>query len=573
MKTASLAALVFASALAGADTAADPPGLARRIRVQPDQAPDCSSLKAIVESVTRGCTSNDEKAVAIYNFMQLTHYHRQYPSEKDLSALKEINVYGWGLCGGLHAVQSALWRELGWKWRFVGWSKPGHTTVEAEYDGTWHYLDVFLKFYAWMPDAKAPGGRRIAGQDDLKQNAQQLLTDGFVFDAARKVWYAKGGQFAVADGKANWTAPAFLVCGDGLDGVATGVNNKSGAGSPEAWAGINHATGGYSTDVDLAPGFALTSTWNPVPDAWYWANAKEAPSHSCNNKDFRNSPENGPVLEPYLMPGRDRRSYANGTLTFRGDFAGGAVLKALAQADNVRFAGGALTPVEAGKPASVVVRLRSPYVITMASGAAEGAETVELSRDGGAKYQAIELKDFSAAAKGAYDILIRLTFAKALTSLRLDATVQNNPCALPWLAPGRNRVEVSLADAKALGDNALIVTYAYFTGERNRTYEELCAQGNEIAKAHGAKWSQTPTVVQKTFKASDLPAAFDIDIATPKGRHPVYPRMLFVRREVLPPGASPLPLPEGALPPAVDPGSELKTLPNPFLTGIKPAAP
>jgi hypothetical protein len=48
-----------------------PASLARQIKVQPDRAPDCSSLKAIVESVTCGCRTNDEKAIALYNFMQL----------------------------------------------------------------------------------------------------------------------------------------------------------------------------------------------------------------------------------------------------------------------------------------------------------------------------------------------------------------------------------------------------------------------------------------------------------------------------------------------------------------------
>ena len=89
--------------------------LVRGIRVLPDKAPDCSSLKTIVDSVTRGCRTNDEKAIAIYNFMRLTHYHRAYPSESGgIPVLKEINCYGWSLCGGLHAEQSALWRELGW---------------------------------------------------------------------------------------------------------------------------------------------------------------------------------------------------------------------------------------------------------------------------------------------------------------------------------------------------------------------------------------------------------------------------------------------------------------------------
>jgi hypothetical protein len=177
------------------DKVAGPQGLVSQIKVLPDKAPDCSSLKAIVAAVTRGCKTNDEKAIAIYNFMQLTHYHFAYPGEPGgLPVLKEINCYGWSLCGGLHAEESALWRELGWGWRFVGWD--GHTTVEARYDGKWHYLDVFLKFYAWMPDPNAPGGRTIAGEDELAHNADTLIRNAFVLDAARKCVYAKNNQFA-----------------------------------------------------------------------------------------------------------------------------------------------------------------------------------------------------------------------------------------------------------------------------------------------------------------------------------------------------------------------------------------
>src|SRR6478736_6703714 len=193
-----LLAISCSCLLACAATAAPkedkPAAVVKAISVLPDKAPDCSSLKAIARSVTRHCKTNDEKAIAIYNFMRLTHYHRAYPEESGgLPVLKEINCYGWSLCGGLHAEQSALWRELGWKWRFVGW--PGHTTVEAFYDGRWHYLDVFLKFYAWMPAPNQPGGRTIAGQDDLAANPRELLLDAFVLDQSRRVMYAKGNAF------------------------------------------------------------------------------------------------------------------------------------------------------------------------------------------------------------------------------------------------------------------------------------------------------------------------------------------------------------------------------------------
>jgi hypothetical protein len=92
--------------------------------------------------------------------------------------------------------------------------------------------------------------------------------------------------------------------------------------------------------------------------------------------------------------------------------------------------------------------------------------------------------------------------------------------------------------------------------------------GAELARCHKATWSATPTVVRRVFSAEDLPATFDIPIPTPKGQYPVYPRMLFLRREVIGPGQKPMPLPQGAVEAKAGPGDELKTLANPFLIGI-----
>jgi hypothetical protein len=541
-------------------------GWVNAVKALPDKAPDCSSLKSIAETVTRGCKTNDEKAVAIYNFMILAHYHRAYPSEPGgIPVLKEINTYGWSLCGGLHSEESALWRELGWDWRFVGWS--GHTTVEAKYDDKWHYLDAFLKFYAWMPDASAPGGRTIAGEDDLDKNAQALIADAFVLDKSRNVVYAKDNQFEIVGDKANWTAAAFLTCGDTLDGVIGGLKTHKGAGRAEGWMAINHATGGYSADLALAPGGSLTNTWDAVEGAWYWSGAKEAPRHTCGNKDLRNTPDAGLVLEPYFP---HVRSYANGTLLVAPDFGNDAFLKSFAATENVKYEKGALVAAQAGSPASVTVLLRSPYVMTRATGAAEGADSLEVSIDGGKSFKPADLKDFTGAVKGQVTALAKVGFRTALKSLALEVLVQNNPGSLPYLSPGKNVVTVSVADAKALGDNKLVVTYAYETGYRNKSFEQLCNEGKEVAKQHNATWADTPTVVQKVLGAKDLPATFDIDVPTPKDKYPVYPRMLFVRREVIAAGSKPLALPDKAQEPKRGPNDELKTLPNPFLIGSQP---
>ena len=558
------AAVQAPAAPPAAAQAAQASGAVRQIKIVADKAPDCSGLKAIVESVTRGCKTNDEKAVAIYNFMILTHFHRPYPSEKGgIAALKEINVYGWSLCGGLHATQSALWRELGWNWRFVGWRSPGHTTVEAEYDGKWHYLDVFLKFYAWRPDASAPGGRTIAGEQDLKKDLPGLV-NAFVLDKKRGVYYPRDNQI-VMDGKANWQAPAFLRADDPIEGVAGGLKSSNRSGSPEGWAGIQHATGDYSTDIDLAPGFSLTHLWEVIEGGWYWPGNKAPPSST--SKDYRNSPVTGPIMEPYAVP-NDRRTTASGRLIFAPDLAKEAYLKSFVATDNVKCADGGLAPADPGRPASVTVRLQSPYILCKASGAAEGADSVEVSADGGKTFAAADIKDFSAAVNGRYDVLVRLTFQQALKSLRLEAIVQNNKFSLPYLSPGRNTIAVTVADPKDLGGNRLVVTYAYCLGSRDKSYEELCLAGKEVGKAHSATWSSTPTVVQKVFAAGDLPATFEIAVPTPKGKYPVYPKMVFLRREVVAPGVKPLPLPEGAVGPRMGPDDELKTLPNPFRIGL-----
>ena len=547
-------------------------GLVSGIKVLPDKAPDCTSLKTIVESVTRGCKTNDEKAIAVYNFMRLTHYHRAYPSEPGgIPVLKEINCYGWSLCGGLHAEQSALWRELGWEWRFVGW--PGHTTVEAFYDGRWHYLDVFLKFYAWMPDPNHPGGRTIAGEDDLAANPQELLLDAFVLDESRNVMYAKGHQFELIGEKANWQAPAFLLCGDDIPSIIHGVTHKNRIGAEPGWGGLLHATGDYSADVNLAPGFALTNTWDKAEGAWYWSGSQVAPCHTCGDKEIRNSPEKGPIAEPYLGPNWNCESYANGQIDFHPNLSHRDCLKSFAAVENVKLADGGLVPIQPGQPARVTVLLQSPYLLTQASGSATGFETFEISVNGGQTWKTADLKDFGPAVGGQTQALARLTIKDRLTEMHLQATVQNNPFSLPYLSPGKNTVTVSVADPAALGENTLVVTYAYRTGSRRKSYEQLCLEGKEIGRGHDASWEATPTIVQKTFRAKDLPAKFDIDIPTPRGLHPVYPRMLFVRREVLAPNQKPLPWPANSQPPQVSPGDTLLTLPNPLLTGTQPPPP
>jgi hypothetical protein len=234
----------------------------------------------------------------------------------------------------------------------------------------------------------------------------------------------------------------------------------------------------------------------------------------------------------------------------------------------VKHVGGRLVPAKAGSPASVTLKLSSPYILTLAKGSATGANTAEVSVDGGKTFKPVSLDDFSDEVQGHYSALVRLTFGKQLSDVELIGTVQCNRCAIPYLSPGRNNVTVTATNPSSLGNNELVVTYAYRTGSRRKSFEELADGGFEIGRGHHAEWSTEITVVQKRFTADQLPATFQVDVPTPKGRYPVYPRMVFLRREIVPSGSQPLPLPQHAIAPQAASDLELVTLPNPFLVGI-----
>ena len=150
--------------------------------------------------------------------------------------------------------------------------------------------------------------------------------------------------------------------------------------------------------------------------------------HSCGiHKDTRDNPGHGLVLEPYFNNKMDR-CWGNGMLTFAPDFSHDTFLKSFLSMENVNYAGKALVPAETGKPAAVVVRLASPYIMVKASGEAAGADKVEVSVDGGKTFKAVELKNFDQAVKGSIAALVKVNFKDPLTALKLEVIVQNNPC-------------------------------------------------------------------------------------------------------------------------------------------------
>ena len=387
---------------------------------------DTTSLESIVRDVTTeaGAKTNDEKAVAIYEWLHRAIFHQAYPTEnapQSVGPLKLLNVYGWGLCGGQHTVLKALYETAGWECRYVGWSNPGHTTIEVKYDGKWHYLDVFLKCYFWSKDKG-----HIVSQEEIAADASLVMD-------------------AVKDGRA---APSHLCCGDGPEGIISGVKSRKIAGDSKGWASVTWRDEGYSPKLRLPCGSSLRLEWKGEDKAW--AVSGGAPKHTCGMKDFRNDPVLGPVFEHY-----GPRAWANGTFGYQPDFSQPADVADITLTD-AKAAAGALTAM--GGKGVAIFRMPLPYAWVSADVKAvfDGEGALSISTDNGKTWKPCAAGDISKLVKQRYDVCIRAEFSKTLSSFAINAVVEHNRGVLPYLRPGANSLTASTEAAIPAGASATV---------------------------------------------------------------------------------------------------------------------
>ena len=216
-----------------------------------------------------GAKTNDDKAIAIYEYLHNNIFHHAYPIERapqSVGPLKAINAYGWSLCGGQHTILKALYEAAGWECRYLGW--PGHTTIEVNYDGKWHYFDVFLKCYFWSKDKS-----HVASQEEIA-NDPALVLD------------------AVKDGRA---ARQHLCCGDTQDDVIAGCKARNVIGNTKGWASVTWRDDNYSPQLNLPSGTSLRLDWKPEANGFAVINdvlTAAAPRISADKVL-------GPILEHY----------------------------------------------------------------------------------------------------------------------------------------------------------------------------------------------------------------------------------------------------------------------------------
>lgn len=457
-------------------------------KVTTDKTVDTTSLESIGADVFRlsGARTDDEKAIALYEWLHNTIFHYAYPVEpspQTVGPLKIINVYGWGLCGGQHTVLKALYETAGWECRYVGWSDPAHTTIEVKYGGRWHYFDVFLKCYFWTKDKKT-----IASQEDIANDPS------IVFDALK-------------EGRA---ARQHLCCGDTEDGVVSGCKSRKVVGDSKGWASVTWRDQDYSPLLTLPVGSVLRLDWASEPDGF--AVKGRPPQHTCGIKDFRADPELGPVIEHY-----GPRNWSNGRFIYEPDFSKQSTLSDLELRD-AKVQDGKI--VATGKTGIAIFKIQLPYPFVNASVEThfEGAEgKTEVSVDDGKIWKIPSGKNLSDIVKQRYSILTKVEFPAVLKKFKFTGLVEHNRGALPYLVVGKNNITVN-ADQPLPSGCYLEVTYAF---------QECEAPANRNQfDGKGLKYSDIKTI---TKRITSVPYSFDI---TAGGNSP--PKMLYIERAVKP---------------------------------------
>ena len=122
---------------------------------------DWFDTETIALEVTRDCNTDEEKALAIWDFIRCNFQHLDSPGDREChNPVVAMNVYGYANCGYHSTVFTALCRSIGIPARV--WEVWHHTITEAFYNNAWHMLDSDIGLYYLAAD-----NRTIASVEQL----------------------------------------------------------------------------------------------------------------------------------------------------------------------------------------------------------------------------------------------------------------------------------------------------------------------------------------------------------------------------------------------------------------------
>lgn len=417
-----------------------------------------------VRFATAGQKTEQEKALALYNWMLTHQWHLMSPQEptalpvapdtaktnEDLivyDASRARFSYGYGLCGTVHAWNEPYWKSLGFQVRRRAF--PGHTNSEIEYAGSWHAFDTDMAGLLFRKDGV------VAGYEDIIADRSLIKSSKPPFPCY---------PFA-------WPSDYQAMC-DGWNQVAQGGNwYKMYNGGYEAHPGIVNLRSGETFtryyDRDQFGGPTKRRFWHHQPGGpardWTFAN-NGTPQHDGEKHNARS-----------------KVSYCNGLFEYTPNLTAETIV------DN-----------------SMEFRHFSPYVICgdpvddanpmtgkatdglVIEGKSKGKVSISLSTDEGQTWSTSEREvegtfreDFTDLAKGRYGWRVRLTWpaGSSVDQLKFTTTTQVCQAIYPRLKPGGSEV---LYRAAGRGVSAVLPNWTLSEEAIGKTIEARELRSNNV---------------------------------------------------------------------------------------------
>lgn len=137
------------------------------------------TVEGCVAFATRGVQGEQDKAIALFNWMLTHQFHLMSPQDCRVPGVlpdtrktqydlivEDANrgrfSYGYGLCGTVHMWNETYWRALGMPARRRAF--PGHVNSEVFYGGAWHAFDTDMAGLVFRKDGI------VAGYEDIIKN-------------------------------------------------------------------------------------------------------------------------------------------------------------------------------------------------------------------------------------------------------------------------------------------------------------------------------------------------------------------------------------------------------------------
>jgi len=494
--------LMVAVAMASADVIAP--------RVTTDKSVDTHSLQSIVNGICKPGMTEEQKAIALYEYTRRVMFHYEQRGEKqdqvyDLDALRLVNTYGYSFCTQQMLVLIHLWNTAGVKGRY--WSVPGHSTAQAFYGGKTRWFDPLIGAYVY---SREKGG----GIASLKEIADDptVLTKAKEEGRACPTFVPCGKVLALDAARLTTNAKYAKFCagfGDDVGYMAANAKKAKKMGGPRRSL--------YSPDLTLRRGDKVTYLWDCIDGEYNVkrdAPAKELPPHHfCGVAADSKDKLNYKYWKPYVkkINGVDTcRYYANGVHELAPRFTNELFKKGF-ESNTFQWYGwrGAgtpwLRPKRAGRAANLVYKMSTPHVYTNATLTAEFHRVADedvsrlyvssdavtwrkvwdaadadqkgpgvVTATAGLRKHVHGTRDFWVRAESMTKVEVKKADKRkaGLHKLAVKAIFQHNMFARPHLGAGKNKVAVRVANPETLNVDPFHVTYVWAADNKEQRHSE-----------------------------------------------------------------------------------------------------